>query len=63
MKILLIEDDTDIASNIGQYFEDKDRQLDFAYNGAHGLAMALAERFDLVPNPQGGIIARVNFTG
>ena len=48
MKILVIEDDADIASNIGQYFEDKGHQLDFAYNGAHGLAMALAERFDLI---------------
>jgi len=48
MKILVIEDDADIASNIGQYFEDKGHQLDFAYNGTHGLAMALAERFDLI---------------
>jgi len=48
MKILVIEDDADIASNIGQYFEDKSHQLDFAYNGTHGLAMALAERFDLI---------------
>jgi len=48
MKILLIEDDADIVSNIGQYFEDKGYQLNFAYNGAHGLAMALAERFDLI---------------
>jgi len=48
MKILVIEDDADIASNIGQYFEDKGHRLDFAYNGTHGLAMALAERFDLI---------------
>jgi DNA-binding response OmpR family regulator len=48
MKILVIEDDADIASNIGQYFEDKGHQLDFAYNGAHGLALATAERFDLI---------------
>jgi DNA-binding response OmpR family regulator len=48
MKILVIEDDADIASNIGQYFEDKGHQLDFAFNGAHGLALATAERFDLI---------------
>ena len=48
MKILVIEDDTDIASNIGQYFEDKGHQLDFAFNGTHGLALATAERFDLI---------------
>jgi len=48
MKILVIEDDADIASNIGQYFEYKGHQLDFAYNGSHGLALATAERFDLI---------------
>ena len=48
MKILVIEDNADIASNIGQYFEDKGHQLDFAFNGAHGLALATAERFDLI---------------
>jgi DNA-binding response OmpR family regulator len=48
MKILLIEDDADIASNIGQYFEDKGHRLDFAYSGTQGLALAIAERFDLI---------------
>ena len=48
MKILLIEDDADIASNIGQYFEDRGHQLDFAYSGTQGLELALGERFDLV---------------
>ncbi len=48
MKILVIEDDADIASNIGQYFEDKGHQLDFAYNGNHGLKLASGQRFDLI---------------
>lgn len=48
MKILVIEDDADIASNIGQYFEDRGHRLDFAYSGSHGLELALGERFDLV---------------
>lgn len=48
MKILVIEDDADIASNIGQYFEDRGHQLDFAYSGSQGLALALQERFDLI---------------
>jgi DNA-binding response OmpR family regulator len=48
MKILLIEDDADIASNIGQFFEDKGHQLDFAYNGRHGLKLATSQRFDLI---------------
>jgi DNA-binding response OmpR family regulator len=48
MKILVIEDDADIASNIGQYFEDKGHQLDFAYSGIQGLALAIGQRFDLI---------------
>jgi DNA-binding response OmpR family regulator len=48
MKILVIEDDADIASNIGQYFEDRGHRLDFAYSGSHGLEIALNERFDLI---------------
>ena len=48
MKILIIEDDADIASNIGQYFEDKGHQLDFAYSGPLGLKLALEQRFDLI---------------
>lgn len=48
MKILVIEDDVDIASNIGQYFEDKGHELDFAYSGTSGLRLATAKRFDLI---------------
>ncbi len=48
MKILLIEDDVDIASNVGQFFEDKGHELDFAYSGTAGLRLAIAERFDLI---------------
>ncbi len=48
MNILVIEDDADIASNIGQYFEDKGHQLDFAYSGTQGLALAIGQRFDLI---------------
>jgi DNA-binding response OmpR family regulator len=48
MKILVIEDDADIASNIGLYFEQKGHQLDFAYNGNLGLKLALENTFDLI---------------
>jgi DNA-binding response OmpR family regulator len=48
MKILIIEDDADIASNIGLYFEDRGHQLDFAYNGNHGLNLATSMHFDLI---------------
>jgi DNA-binding response OmpR family regulator len=48
MKILVIEDDADIASNIGQYFEERGHDLDFAYSGTHGLELANKQRFDLI---------------
>jgi len=48
MKILVIEDDADIASNIGQYFEDKGHKLDFAYSGNQGLELAIGNHFDLI---------------
>ena len=48
MKILVIEDDADIASNIGQYFEAKGHRLDFAYSGSQGLDLAIRNHFDLI---------------
>ena len=48
MKILLIEDDADIASNIGQFFEDKGHELDYAFSGTQGLQLATGSRFDLI---------------
>jgi DNA-binding response OmpR family regulator len=48
MKILVVEDDPDIASNIGLYFEQQGHTLDFAYNGTLGLQLAKEQRFDLI---------------
>jgi DNA-binding response OmpR family regulator len=48
MKILVIEDDIDIASNVGLYFEQLGHQLDFAYNGILGLELALDGNFDVI---------------
>ena len=48
MKMLVVEDDPDIASNIGLYFEQKGHQLDYAYNGKLGLQLALQGGFDLI---------------
>ncbi len=48
MKMLVIEDDPDIASNIGLYFEQQGHQLDYAYNGNLGLQLALQGGFDLI---------------
>jgi len=48
MKILIIEDNADISTNIGLYFENKGHFVDFAYNGLHGLNLAQAHRFDII---------------
>jgi DNA-binding response OmpR family regulator len=48
MKLLIIEDNNDIAANIGLYFEHKGHIVDFAYNGRHGLELALQEDFDII---------------
>lgn len=48
MKILIIEDNADIATNIGLFFENKGHVVDFAYNGSHGLNIALKTNFDII---------------
>ena len=48
MKILLIEDHQDIAGVIFDYFELKGHQLDHAANGKHGLALSLAQHYDVI---------------
>ncbi len=48
MKLLVIEDNNDIAANIGLYFEHKGHVVDFAINGNQGLDLALADSFDVV---------------
>lgn len=48
MKILLVEDNVDIATNIGLFFENIGHQIDFAYNGKHGLNLAIENNFDII---------------
>lgn len=48
MKILVIEDNRDIAANIADYLEPKGHVLDFASNGPHGLQLAVNERYDVI---------------
>jgi len=48
MKLLIIEDNVDIASNIGIYFEEKGHLVDFAYNGNQGLQLAQNNLFDVI---------------
>lgn len=47
-KILIVEDDHDISSGIAEFLENFGYQLDFAYNGQHGLSLLAEESYDLV---------------
>jgi DNA-binding response OmpR family regulator len=48
VKVLVIEDNRDIAANIADYLEPKGHVLDFAATGPHGLKLALSERYDVI---------------
>ncbi|MBX2859306.1 MAG: response regulator transcription factor [Cellvibrionaceae bacterium] len=48
LSILLIEDHSDIAKNIAHYMSERGHSMDFANNGQQGLALALANYYDLV---------------
>ena len=48
MKLLVIEDNRDIAENIADYFEPQGHQLDFATDGQQGLNLALQGDFDVI---------------
>ena len=48
MRILVIEDNSDIAANIGDYLEEKGHTVDFAGDGATGLHLAISHDFDAI---------------
>ncbi len=48
MKILIIEDNPDIAANIGDYLEDNGHTVDFAGDGITGLHLAIVNDFDAI---------------
>ncbi|MEP6941053.1 MAG: response regulator, partial [Rudaea sp.] len=48
MRILVIEDNSDIAANIGDYLEEKGHTVDFAGDGVTGLHLAIAHDFDAI---------------
>jgi DNA-binding response OmpR family regulator len=48
MRILVIEDQTDILQNIADYLEFKGYLVDCAYDGLGGLHLALTQSFDLI---------------
>ena len=48
LRILIVEDNTDIAENIGDYLEQQGHVLDFAMDGIGGLHLALTHDFDVI---------------
>lgn len=47
-KILLVEDQREVAGILFDYFESMGMELDYADNGELGLQLALSENFDLI---------------
>lgn len=48
MRVLIIEDNPDIAANLGDYLEDRGYVVDFAGDGVTGLHLAVVEDFDAI---------------
>jgi len=48
MRILVIEDNSDIAATIGDYLEEKGHIVDFAGDGVTGLHLAVVHDFDVI---------------
>jgi DNA-binding response OmpR family regulator len=48
MRVLVIEDNNDIATNIGDYLEDHGHIVDFAGDGITGLHLAVVHEFDVI---------------
>jgi DNA-binding response OmpR family regulator len=48
LKILLVEDQDNIARNIAEYMEEKGHIFDFAIQGKQGLELALNNHYDLI---------------
>ncbi|MEM7353933.1 MAG: response regulator transcription factor [Acidobacteriota bacterium] len=46
MRVLIIEDNGDLASNIGDYLELNGHTVDFAFDGVTGLHLAVTEAYD-----------------
>lgn len=48
MRVLVIEDNSDIAANIGDFLEDRGHVVDFASDGGTGLHLAVTHEFDVI---------------
>ena len=59
MRILVIEDNPDIAANLGDYLEDRGHTVDFAADGVTGLHLAVVHEFDAIVHPAESLHARV----
>lgn len=46
MRILIIEDNRDIAANLGDFLSDRGHEVDYAYDGVTGLNLATTHPFD-----------------
>lgn len=48
MRILIIEDNRDIAANLGDYLDDRGHTVDYAADGVTGLHLAVVNDFDAI---------------
>jgi DNA-binding response OmpR family regulator len=48
LRILIVEDNVDMAENIGDYLETQGHVLDFAMDGISGLHLALTQNYDVI---------------
>jgi len=48
LKVLIVEDNADIAENIGDYLEAQGHVIDYALEGIGGLHLALTQDFDVI---------------
>ncbi len=48
LRVLIAEDNADIAENIGEFLELKGHHVDYAYDGQMAVSLVGSERFDIV---------------
>jgi DNA-binding response OmpR family regulator len=48
VRILVVEDNRDIAANLGDYLEDRGHTVDYAADGVTGLHLAVVNDFDAI---------------
>ena len=48
MEVLIIEDSTEIAANVGEYLDAKGHAVDFAQNGITGYQLAMQNTYDVI---------------